>query len=74
MSYYLRGFTIWAILVIRIVDCSHCLQPEFRNYVIKEKIEGTLVCEVLKLFKAMASSETEIKLSPIDLRSKFVKL
>ncbi len=43
---------------------------EFPNYVIKEKIKGTLV---LKLFKAMASSETEIKLSPIDLRSKFVK-
>ncbi len=47
---------------------------EFRNYVIKEKIDGPLVCEVSKLFKAMASSETEIKLSPNDLRSKFVPL
>jgi ubiquitin C-terminal hydrolase len=27
---------------------------EFRNYVIKEKIEGPLVCEVSKLFNAMA--------------------
>ncbi len=27
-----------------------------------------------KLFKAMASSEAEIKLSPIDLKSKFVPL
>jgi len=47
---------------------------EFRNYVMFEKSEGPLFCEVSKLFKAMASSETENKLSPIDLRSKFVSL
>ncbi len=76
MSYYFTNFcnTCYHCLLYEQFTASIVCNRRVSKLCNQREIEGPLVCEVSKLFKTMASSETEIKLSPIDLRSAFVWL